>query len=116
MLTRDRAVVLALAVAAGVVLWLRLDTGPAPEVSRFRDDAYYFFSWARSVGSGDGPCVTPGVPTSGVQLLWGGLLALAAAAGGAGSLPAVAHVLGLALHAATAVAVWQLLRAHGAAA
>ena len=39
--------VLTLVAMAVAVAALRVDFGPAPEVSRFRDDAYYFFSWAR---------------------------------------------------------------------
>ncbi len=95
-----------------VALALRLDFGPTPEVTRFRDDAYYEFAWARSVAAGEGPCVTPGVRTSGVQHLWSALLALGAALLGAPATPIVAQVLGLCCHALAAVAIARLLWPH----
>lgn len=92
----------AAATAALWVLWQRLDFGAQPEVSRCRDDAYYIFTWARSLGLGLGPCVTEGVPTSGLHLAWGLLLAAPGALLGPAAIPLAAHVLGLCLHAAGA--------------
>ena len=40
-----------------------------------RDDAYYYFVWAHNLAIGEGPCVTQGIHTSGVHVLWGGSLA-----------------------------------------
>lgn len=112
----DRVVLLGLAATAIVVYCLRIDTSALPEVGRFRDDAYYFFSWARSLASGDGPCVTPGVATNGVQLLWGLVLAMCAMVFGSAPLPEVAHMLGLAAHVLTACVLGLSLRERGAAA
>lgn len=96
------------AAAAAVVVWCeRLDLSAMPEVSRFRDDAYYYFAWARSLIAGDGPCVSPGVSTSGVHVGWALVLAGGGAVFGAGAIPVVAHVTGLLLHVATALGlVW----------
>ena len=109
----DRVVLLALVAVAGASLWLRIDTSLMPEVSRFRDDAYYFFSWARSLAAGDGPCVTPGVATNGVQLLWAFLLALCASVVGPDMLPQAAHVLGIAIHLVTGWLIGWSLRGRG---
>ncbi len=110
------AALVVIAAAAAVAVVLRLDFGAMPEVTRFRDDAYYEFAWARSVAAGTGPCVVPGVATHGVQLGWSALLAVVAAGWGAGVLPVAAHGLGLVLHVSTAVGIGVLLRAHGAVA
>ena len=66
-----------------------------------RDDAYYYFAWARSLSAGEGPCVTPGVPTSGVHLAWGMLLAAVAQLLGPAALPVASVVLGLCCHLTT---------------
>ena len=70
---------------------------------RFRDDAYLTFCWARGIVDGAGPVVSAGTTTSGVQPLWGLLLALCGTVGGVAAIPTLAHLLGLLLHAATAV-------------
>ncbi|MEM7201422.1 MAG: hypothetical protein AAF628_14220 [Planctomycetota bacterium] len=111
-----RAAVAALAVAAAWTWWCRIDVSAAPEITRFRDDAYYYFAWARSVAAGDGPCVTAGQPTNGVHPLFGCLLALGALFFGSSALPPLAHALGLALHAATAGVIAVLLWPHRCAA
>lgn len=93
------AIVLA---ATGFAIWQRV-LGAEPDASvRLRDDAYYYFAFADHVASGAGPCVSAGVPTSGVHWLWAWLLA-----GGCWLLPGIpvvglATTLGLVLHAATA--------------
>ena len=66
-----------------------------------RDDAYYYFAWARSMAAGEGPCVTPGVPTSGVHVGWGMILAAAAQLLGPAALPSAGVVLGFCCHLAT---------------
>lgn len=113
---RDRWLLLGLAAAAALAIAWRVDTSPLPEVTRFRDDAYYYFAWARSLAQGQGPCVTEGVPTNGVQPLWGLLLAASAWCCGPAALPLCAQVLGLALHALTALALLWVLRRHPIAA
>ena len=107
------AVLVLLALAAAVVWWARLDLGAMPEVTRFRDDAYYEFAWARSLAAGHGPCVVPGVPTTGVQLLWSTALAGVASGFGVAALPVAAHVLGLSLHLVAAALVGWVLCAAG---
>ena len=87
-------------VSAVVVLWFGWDGGDLPEVSRYRDDAYYYFVWAESLASGRGPVVSDGVATSGVHLLWA--LMLSALAWLGADLVVWAQYLGLLLHGATA--------------
>lgn len=97
------ALLAALAIVAGVVCF---DGSVLPEVTRFRDDAYYYFVFARSLVHGEGPCVTPGVPTSGVHALWAALLtAITALRGDQGVILGAQH-LGLGLHVLTAVGVF----------
>jgi hypothetical protein len=89
---------------AGVVL--RFDGSRLAEVTRYRDDAYYYFVFVRSWVGGEGPCVTPGAPTSGVHLLWACLLAPLAALFGPQSLLVGAQHLGLGLHVLTALGLF----------
>lgn len=103
-LVRGAAVVAAL-LAAGIVAALRLDFGALAETTRFRDDAYYCFAWARSLAEGAGPCVSAGIQTSGVPFAWSLLLAAGGALLGTSAIPALAQALGLALHAATALGI-----------
>lgn len=102
------------AAAALLALGLRIDFGPTPEVTRFGDDAYYIFTWARSVAEGNGPCVTPGVPTTGLNLAWGALLAAVGWWFGTAAIPAAAQVIGLLCHAGFA-AVAARLAGNGSA-
>ena len=68
-----------------------------------RDDAYYYFVWAENLASGEGPCVTQGIHTSGIHLLWGLLLtALSFVA----ELPSGSVWLGLVLHLCCALAIY----------
>ncbi len=59
-----------IAMSALSVAALRLDLGDLPEVTRFRDDAYYYFTWVRSLIEGRGPMISEGSFTSGVHPLW----------------------------------------------
>lgn len=99
----DRLALFAALATAVVGLWFGLTLQP-DETNRLRDDAFYEFAWAANVAAGRGPCVSDGVTTSGVQLLWSLLLVPVAALGGAAALPLVAPWLGLLLHVAAAVA------------
>jgi hypothetical protein len=78
--------------------------------NRLRDDAFYEFAWAANVAAGDGPTVSTGVTTSGVQLLWSLLLVPFALLFGPAALPTIAPWLGALLHVATGAAWW-----HGTA-
>jgi hypothetical protein len=98
---RDLGLVLA-AIAALIGLALRVDLGDLPEVTLFRDDAYYGFTWVRSLVQGRGPVISEDVWTSGVHPLWCLLLTVPAFALGPDCLPVVARVLGLGLHGGTA--------------
>lgn len=99
----------AAAVALGVVagqlarLW--------PLDVHLRDDAFYYFAWARSLAAGQGPCVTDGVPTSGVHLAWAVLLSGVAALAGVASLPSIAVVLGIGLHGVAAALIARAFQA-----
>lgn len=93
-------------VAAAWTVARSLDAGPLPEVTRFRDDAYYYFEWATNVALGSGPTVSAGATTSGVHLLWALVLTAARAMGA--DLVWIAPWLGLGIHAATAVAVGRM--------
>ncbi len=62
---------------------LLVDFAAWPETRGMRDDAYYYFAWARSVAGGTGPAASVGfdglpVPTNGVQPLWAWLLSACA--------------------------------------
>lgn len=95
--------------AAVCVLLLRFDVSSMPEVTRYRDDAYYYFVFVRNWASGLGPCVTPDVATNGVHVLWAILLLpLWLLAGDGGFLVGAQH-LGLGLHVLTAVGLFLLL-------
>lgn len=96
---------LALVVIAAAALFavvLRLDLGDLPEVTRFRDDAYYYFTWVRSLIEGRGPTISEDSFTSGVHPLWCLVLVLPGLLVGSASLPVAAQLLGLTLHAGTA--------------
>ena len=101
-------VIPALIIAAWVVLSRCILSWPLDV--HLRDDAYYYFCWARSMANGDGPCVTPGVATSGVQILWALLLSGVAFVCGSAVLPAASVFLGMALHLGTAVMVYRAAR------
>lgn len=75
--------------------------------THLRDDAFYEFAWARNLAHGNGPTVGAGIATSGVQPLW--TLLLAVVGSFTDRLEAVAPLLGIACHVATA---W-LLRREG---
>lgn len=96
-------VAVGVAMAAWVVITRAGDGWPHD--IHLRDDAYYYFVWARSVVEGQGPCVTPDVPTSGVHLAWALMLTAAAWMFGAASLPSIAVGLGITLHLLTALAI-----------
>ena len=97
----------------GLAQWLLL----VPDATdRLRDDAFYEFAWAANVAAGRGPCVSDGVTTSGVQLLWSLLLVPIAWFGGAACLPFVAPWLGVGLHVATAFGWWRSVRDRATAA
>lgn len=83
------------------VVWL------PDETNRLRDDAFYEFVWAANVAAGNGPTVSDGVDTSGVQWLWSMLLVLVAWIHPL-LLPTVAPMLGLAFHAGSALLIWRL--------
>lgn len=100
------AVLVAVAVYACSVSWA--GTGALETV--LRDDAYYFFQWARNLAQGRGPVVSDGVRTNGVQLLWAFLLVPCVWLWGGDALPERSMALGLLLHAATAAL---LVRAGG---
>lgn len=93
---------LAMATAAAVAGWQHLDGWP-DHTTHLRDDAFYEFVFAANLAAGHGPTVSDGVTTSGVQLLWSLLLALAALCCGAEALPVLAPGLGMLCHAAVAV-------------
>lgn len=81
------------------VVWL------PDETNRLRDDAFYEFVWAVNVASGNGPMVSDGVTTSGVQMLWS-LLLVPFAWFEPQSLPTVAPMLGLLFHFAAAALIY----------
>lgn len=83
------------------VIWL------PDETNRLRDDAFYEFVWAANVAAGNGPTVSDGVNTSGVQWLWSMLLVLVAWIHPL-LLPTVAPIVGLAFHAGSALLIWRL--------
>lgn len=103
--SRSRASV-ALAVAAlalaGTALALRFDTGALPAIGRYGDDAYHYFTWARSVVNGNGPVVSDGVPTSGVHLGHACVVVVLCAMFGAAALESAVQLAGLGLHLLTA--------------
>jgi len=105
----QRAALAAAIAAAALALWLRYDTSSLPEVTRYRDDAYYYFVFVRSLATGQGPCVTPGEPTNGVHALWAVLLWPLWLAAGDRGLVVLAQHLGLCLHALTAAGLLVLL-------
>jgi hypothetical protein len=93
---------LAVAAAVAAVGIARNVTGWPTAATHLRDDAFYEFAWACNLARGNGPCVVPGVPTSGVQPLW--CLLLAWLGGGHAQATAqLAVVLGAALHVASAL-------------
>lgn len=103
----------ALVAVSGLAQWLVL----FPDATdRLRDDAFYEFAWAANVAAGRGPCVSDGVTTSGVQLLWSLLLVPIAWLGGASCLPVVAPWFSVALHVVTAFGWWRNVRDRAAAA
>lgn len=77
------------------------------EANRLRDDAFYEFVWAANVAAGNGPTVSDGVATNGVQWLWT-LLLVPIAYFQPASLPVIAPMLGLGLHILSALIVWRL--------
>ena len=85
--------VAALGMAVFGVVWRVLSMGPLDV--HLRDDAYYYFVWAENFLAGSGPCVTEGVATSGVHILWGLLLV---AVSSVTELPWGSVCLGLVLH------------------
>lgn len=109
---RRAAVFLGFLALAGlaVVAWARcLDASTLPEVTRYRDDAYYYFDFVRALARGEGPCVTPGQPTNGIHAIWAAMLwPLYALFGDRGFVVGAAH-LGLGLHALTALWLFALL-------
>lgn len=93
------AVVAAVAgIVASVQGWPDLTT-------HMRDDAWYEFAWAFNLAHGNGPTVSDGATTSGVQYLWS-LLLVPFAALGLGSLPDIAVILGVLCHLLAALSWW----------
>jgi hypothetical protein len=88
---------LAAAAAALLGLWHGVHGWP-DLTTNVRDDAYYEFTWAWHLAHGDGPTVSAGTTTSGVQYLWALLLVPFAALGDGGALPDVAIALGVLCH------------------
>lgn len=76
------------------------------ETNRLRDDAFYEFVWAVNVATGNGPTVSDGVTTSGVQFLWS-LLLVPFAWWDQLCLPVIAPLLGLLLHFAAATLIYR---------
>jgi hypothetical protein len=69
-----------------------------PDLStHLRDDAFYEFTWAVNLFRGEGPTVSDGTTTSGVQLLWSLLLSVVAG-GRPESIVDMAVLLGLGCH------------------
>ena len=94
-----RLAVVAAAISAGVGVcsaWHGMPT----LATHLRDDAFYEFCWAWNLAHGNGPCVSDGIATSGVQPLWTMLLAVVALL--TDELPRIAPLLGLACHAIAA--------------
>ncbi len=81
-----------------------------PEVSMYRDDAYYCFDWAKNVALGRGPVVSAGAPTTGVNVLWGLWLVLLSLLGGVASLEVTARWLGLFFHLLTGLLLGSSVR------
>ncbi len=96
---------LVVAVAVGLFGLLHGLSWSPTEIDRLRDDAFYEFAWAANVAAGNGPGVSDGVSTSGVQLLWSTLLVPFAFLFGAAALPVIAPWLGLTCHLAAALLV-----------
>lgn len=96
-------------VLAAIVVARGLDFGELPAVTRWRDDAYYYFAFARNLAERGAPEVSAGATTSGVHPLWALVLAGAAALGAGAHLPWIAQGLGLVLHAGTALGLGLLL-------
>jgi hypothetical protein len=96
----------------GLAMWVVIDRclGSWPLDVHLRDDAYYYFCWARSLANGDGPCVTPGVATSGIHILWASLLTAVSFVCGSACLPAASVFLGLGLHLATGGLLYRVAR------
>jgi hypothetical protein len=92
----------ALGMAVFGVAWRVLSMGPLD--IHLRDDAYYYFVWAENLLAGVGPCVTEGVATSGVHILWGLLLA---AASTVTELPWGSVYLGLSMHCLCALVIYR---------
>jgi len=99
-------IVLAAIAAAGWGLWSWVVWMP-DEANRLRDDAFYEFVWAANFASGNGPMVSDGVCTSGVQWLWT-LMLVPLAYLSPSSLPVVAPMIGLLLHVLTAALLWRM--------
>lgn len=78
--------------------------------NRLRDDAFYEFVWAAQLAAGNGPTVSDGATTSGIQVLWSLLLVPCAWLFGAAALPVVAPWFGFLLHVATAGLWWRRSR------
>src|SRR5262249_27754915 len=92
----------AIAGVAAAIGIARNVSGWPTAATHLRDDAFYEFAWACNLARGNGPCVAPGVRTSGVQPLWCALLGWL----GGGHLQVTvqfAVVLGALLHVATAL-------------
>lgn len=92
----------ALGMAVFGVVWRVLSMGPLDV--HLRDDAYYYFVWAENLLAGSGPCVTEGVATSGVHILWGLLLV---AVSTVSELPWGSVCLGLVLHCLCALVIYR---------
>ncbi|MEI6128613.1 MAG: hypothetical protein WCR59_00950 [Planctomycetota bacterium] len=75
--------------------------------THLRDDAYYEFTWAYNLAHGNGPVVSDGTTTSGVQYLWSLMLSLFARLGDGSALPDIAVVLGVLCHILAAVSFWR---------
>lgn len=73
--------------------------------THMRDDAWYEFAWAYNLAHGNGPTVSDGVATSGVQYLWS-LLLVPFAALDLAPLPVIAVILGILCHLLAAGSWW----------
>ena len=91
-------------VAAAISAWVGLHGawhGMPTLATHLRDDAFYEFCWAWNLAHGNGPCVSDGIATSGVQPLWSMLLAVVALI--TDDLPRIAPFLGLGCHGLAAM-------------
>ncbi len=92
----------AVAAAAGALALVRSIDGWPDAATHLRDDAFYEFTFACNVARGNGPVVSDGVWTSGVQPLWCFLLAWLGN-GQARAVADVAIVLGMVCHVVAAL-------------